>query len=182
MGKLYSGIDENLQRFIESQHLFFVATAPSGGHGRVNESLPRAPGVAVRAIVRIDVTRIHDACGYGVPLLKYEGDREHAAAWAKRKGPEGIEEYKRQKNAVSIDGIPGLQGMSEAAPPDPEDEFTATTGGQLQGAFRTLGSRSSSFAEKAMPGRNGPTVPRSLPPRSFAARRLLLREVLDATA
>jgi hypothetical protein len=38
MGKLYGEIDERLRAFIEAQHLFFVATAPSGASGHVNLS------------------------------------------------------------------------------------------------------------------------------------------------
>src|SRR5262247_848157 len=38
MGKLYPEIDERLRAFIEAQHVFFVATAPSGASGHVNLS------------------------------------------------------------------------------------------------------------------------------------------------
>ena len=38
-----------------------------------------------RSIVRVDVTRIADSCGYGVPLLRYEGEREHAQLWAEKR-------------------------------------------------------------------------------------------------
>jgi hypothetical protein len=38
MGKVHDAIDERLRDFIEAQHLFFVATAPSGASGHVNLS------------------------------------------------------------------------------------------------------------------------------------------------
>ncbi|HEX6488481.1 MAG TPA: pyridoxamine 5'-phosphate oxidase family protein [Candidatus Dormibacteraeota bacterium] len=38
MGLLEHGIDAKLKRWIEKQHLFFVATAPAGGGGHVNLS------------------------------------------------------------------------------------------------------------------------------------------------
>jgi len=38
MGKVLERIDEKLRAFIEAQHLFFVATAPSGPDGHVNLS------------------------------------------------------------------------------------------------------------------------------------------------
>ena len=67
---------------------------------------------ALRAIVLVDVTRIADSCGYGVPLMSYEGERPHSAAWAAKKlrvgGPDALEDYKAEKNAVSIDGLPAL--------------------------------------------------------------------------
>jgi Pyridoxamine 5'-phosphate oxidase len=66
---------------------------------------------ARRAIVLVDVDRIADSCGYGVPLMSYESEREHMQAWAEKKmriGPEAIEDYKAEKNTVSIDGLPAL--------------------------------------------------------------------------
>lgn len=38
MGKLYTGIDDELSRFITQQRVFFVATAPAGDGGHVNLS------------------------------------------------------------------------------------------------------------------------------------------------
>jgi hypothetical protein len=38
MSDHYDEITERLRAFIEAQHMFFVATAPSGGEGRVNLS------------------------------------------------------------------------------------------------------------------------------------------------
>src|SRR6478736_4841228 len=34
-----------------------------------------------RSIVRVDVERIADSCGYGVPLMGYEGTRSQQQAW-----------------------------------------------------------------------------------------------------
>jgi len=65
-----------------------------------------------RAIVLVDVTRVADSCGYGVPLMSYEGEREHARKWAEKKvrvgGAEALREYQREKNAVSLDGLPAV--------------------------------------------------------------------------
>jgi hypothetical protein len=66
------------------------------------------PWLGVRAIVRVDVTRIADSCGFGVPLYRYEGDREQMVAWAQKKGEAGVADYVRTKNAHSIDGLPGI--------------------------------------------------------------------------
>ena len=63
---------------------------------------------STRAIIVVEVTRIANSCGFGVPLMQYEGDRKHSFAWAKKKGPQGLEAYKREKNRQSIDGLPGL--------------------------------------------------------------------------
>ena len=61
-----------------------------------------------RAIITVDVTRVSSSCGYGVPRLKYEGERPQLLSWAERKGPEGLKAYRYEKNRRSIDGLPGL--------------------------------------------------------------------------
>jgi hypothetical protein len=181
VGKIHPVIDQSLRSFIELQHVFFVATAPSGDEGHVNCSpkgldcfrvidehtvayldfvgsgietvahvrengrialmfcafagppkIVRLHGRAtilepsdgefgellsrfgtdhppVRAIVRTAVTRVSDSCGFGVPLFQYERQRDQMFAWAERKGEAGVEEYKRVKNAESIDGLAGLR-------------------------------------------------------------------------
>src|SRR3954451_22651592 len=73
---------------------------------------PEAPE-ARRAIVVVDVTRIADSCGYGVPLMAFQGTRPHQDAWAAKKlrtgGPDALEAYQREKNAVSVDGLPAVE-------------------------------------------------------------------------
>ena len=73
-----------------------------------------APGVPqmMRAIVQVKVERVADSCGYGVPLMSYEGRRPHSELWAAQKlrvgGPDALLDYQREKNLVSIDGLPAL--------------------------------------------------------------------------
>ncbi|MDX6628055.1 MAG: hypothetical protein QOH00_301 [Gaiellales bacterium] len=188
MGKIYSEIDAKLGRWIGSQPMFFVATAPDVGghvnaspkgpieslcvvdphtiayldqigsgaetlahlrqngricvmlcafqeapriirlHGRGEVLLPGSDGYdelhrrfdlaaipgaehATRAVIRVEVDRIADSCGYGVPLLAFEGQRPQAEAWVARmlaKGEAALPEYVATHNAESIDGIPAL--------------------------------------------------------------------------
>ncbi len=61
-----------------------------------------------RSIVLVEVSRISDSCGYGVPLLEYKGERSQLSAWAHKLGPEGLKTYRQEKNRQSIDRIPGL--------------------------------------------------------------------------
>ena len=72
---------------------------------------PAAPE-ARRSVVVVDVTRVADSCGYGVPLMRYEGERPHQDAWAAKKlrvgGPEALVDYQAEKNAVSVDGLPAV--------------------------------------------------------------------------
>jgi Pyridoxamine 5'-phosphate oxidase len=65
-----------------------------------------------RAVVRVEVDRIADSCGFGVPLMTYVGERPQSRAWAERKlakqGPTALDDYMAEKNALSIDGLPAL--------------------------------------------------------------------------
>ncbi len=181
MGKSHSEIDHNTAKFIQNQHVFFVATAPTAMaghinispkgldsfqilspktvayldligsgvetiahakdngrivlmfcafegppnivrlHGRARVLEPHEPGFSdliskfpvyesTRSVILVEVTRVSTSCGYAVPLMKYEGERSQLFAWAQKKGPEGLRAYKREKNATSIDGLPGLSG------------------------------------------------------------------------
>ena len=67
---------------------------------------PEGPGV--RSIITVDVERIADSCGYGVPLMTFAGHRPAMDEWSERKGPEGIAAYQAGHNARSIDGLAGL--------------------------------------------------------------------------
>jgi hypothetical protein len=65
-----------------------------------------------RTVIRVDVERIADSCGFGVPLMSYDGERTQSRAWAETKlakgGPAALDEYVAENNAVSIDGLPAL--------------------------------------------------------------------------
>jgi hypothetical protein len=73
---------------------------------------PHEVGEARRAVIVVDVERIADSCGYGVPLLSYEGERPHMRAWAEKRmrngGPAEFERYLAEKNSVSLDGLPAF--------------------------------------------------------------------------
>jgi hypothetical protein len=72
-------------------------------------SIPQAR----RSIVRVEVARVSDSCGYGVPLMTYEGQRPHATLSARKrlrtKGAEGYEAFAVERNATSLDGLPALE-------------------------------------------------------------------------
>ena len=180
MGSVFTALDDKLTSFVRAQHLFFVATAPSGDEGHVNLSpkgydtfrvldettvvyldltgsgvetiahlqqngritlmfcafsgppnivrlygrgevvLPTEEGFAelaalfdslpgIRSVIRVRLDRVATSCGYGIPRFDYEGDRDTLIKYAEKKGPEGMARYRREKNAESIDGIPGLE-------------------------------------------------------------------------
>lgn len=186
MGKTYDRIDGRLRAFIESQPLFFTATAPLGADGTVNLSPkgvtgsfavldehtvayldfagsnaetvahlrengritlmwcafqgppnivrvhgrgepvfrddPRFPGLlarfpdvdpaahGLRAVIVVTAALIRDTCGYAVPLMAYERDRDlHARRFA-REDDASLDAYFTGKEhiATSLDGLPGL--------------------------------------------------------------------------
>ncbi|TAJ92217.1 MAG: pyridoxamine 5'-phosphate oxidase family protein [Gammaproteobacteria bacterium] len=61
-----------------------------------------------RAIIRVDVERISDSCGYGVPLLDFRAERDNLDRWTRAKDPEVLARYQADHNTTSIDGLPGL--------------------------------------------------------------------------
>ncbi|AKH81423.1 pyridoxamine 5'-phosphate oxidase [Streptomyces sp. CNQ-509] len=64
----------------------------------------------LRAIVVVTAELIRDTCGYAVPFMTYEADRDlHARRFA-REDDAGLDAYFRKKEhiAASIDGLPGL--------------------------------------------------------------------------
>ncbi len=179
MSKTFECLTDELVAWIERQHVFFVATAPSGPGGHVNLSpkgydsfrvldpltvayldltgsgaetiahlrdngritvmfcafdgppkivrlqgqgqvlVPGDDGFAelasrfdelpgARAVIRIDLDRVSDSCGYAVPFLGFQGDRPTLVQWAERKSPAELDEYQRTHNARSIDGLFGI--------------------------------------------------------------------------
>ncbi len=61
-----------------------------------------------RGVVVVGVERVSDSCGYAVPLMSHDGDRDLLARWADNRGEEALTAYREAKNAVSIDGLPAL--------------------------------------------------------------------------
>jgi hypothetical protein len=87
--------------------------------GFKDASLPEAR----RSIVDVDVTRVSDSCGYLVPRMSVEGQREHhQLSTAKRlrtAGPDGYWDHRLAVNATSIDGLPALGEREPARPRGP---------------------------------------------------------------
>jgi len=76
----------------------------------VPDSFAVDPGA--RSVITVDVDRVADSCGYGVPLMAYEGQRTQQVAWVDHKlrqdGTAALDRYVAEKNAVSIDGLPAI--------------------------------------------------------------------------
>lgn len=59
-----------------------------------------------RQIVRLHIDLVQTSCGYGVPLFDHREDRPTLDRWAEAKTPAGLDAYRREKNARSLDGLP----------------------------------------------------------------------------
>lgn len=59
-----------------------------------------------RAIIVVDVERVSDSCGFGVPLMEHTGERDLLPQFADRKGADGLADYRRDRNSRSIDDLP----------------------------------------------------------------------------
>jgi hypothetical protein len=66
-------------------------------------------GVGVRSIVDVEVSRIADSCGYGVPFMDFRSHRPTMDQWSLRKGQEGIRDYQETRNRESLDGLSALE-------------------------------------------------------------------------
>ncbi|WP_426243922.1 pyridoxamine 5'-phosphate oxidase family protein [Nocardioides sp. LHG3406-4] len=63
---------------------------------------------AARAVIVVEVDRVSDSCGYALPLMTLESERDLLTPNMERRGPAGVAAYRRKKNAVSIDGLPAF--------------------------------------------------------------------------
>ena len=175
MSKFYTKITSRLQKFIEAQKIFFIATAPNSGRinlspkgmdsfrvinenrvlwlnvtGSGNETaahlnenkritimfcsfekvpnilrlygkgteiklnhknwndlvsqFPEIPGT--RQIFDITIESAQTSCGMSIPFFDYKGERNDLNDWATEQGKEGIQNYWKNKNQTSIDGLP----------------------------------------------------------------------------
>jgi hypothetical protein len=61
-----------------------------------------------RSVIVVDVARVADSCGYAVPKMALVQERGILDASAKNRGPEKLIQYRAQRNATSLDGLPAL--------------------------------------------------------------------------
>jgi hypothetical protein len=88
-------------------------------HGRgevVTSDDPRFTGLltrfsthpGVRSIIVVTVTRVSDSCGYAVPRMQHLVDRDVLDLHNAKKGEDALVTYRAERNATSLDGLPGL--------------------------------------------------------------------------
>ncbi|MFE6720824.1 pyridoxamine 5'-phosphate oxidase family protein [Streptomyces albidoflavus] len=82
---------------------------------RFEELVARFPGVdpvphGLRAVIVVHAETIRDSCGYAVPFMAYESDRDLHAKRFSREDDASLDAYFGQKEHIrtSMDGLPGL--------------------------------------------------------------------------
>jgi hypothetical protein len=69
---------------------------------------------AVRSVITVEIARVSDSCGFVVPRMTYEGERDQLYRWTdnrlRKEGPDAMRAYVTSHNANSIDGLAGLDG------------------------------------------------------------------------
>lgn len=97
MGQVFDAIEPKLAEWMEAQPLWFVSTAPLAEDGHVDVSPRGHDTFSVLAPNRVGWV---DDTG--------SGERDLIRLHAEKKGPDGMDAYRAEMNAVSIDGLPGL--------------------------------------------------------------------------
>jgi Pyridoxamine 5'-phosphate oxidase len=76
-------------------------------------SFPDHPGI--RSVIRVAVSRVADSCGYAVPRMSLDSERDILDLANAKKGPARLASYRVARNAHSIDGLPAWP-VDEPAP------------------------------------------------------------------
>jgi hypothetical protein len=87
--------------------LYGTARALHRGDDGWDELLALFPEfVGERNIFDVTVEMVQTSCGFGVPLMDFVADRDTMTTWLVKKGDDGLREYERRHNLVSLDGLP----------------------------------------------------------------------------
>ncbi|MBB3110830.1 hypothetical protein FHS18_002897 [Paenibacillus phyllosphaerae] len=73
------------------------------------------PLPGARQIIDIAVDKVQTSCGFSVPFMSYEGERDTLQRWAGQKDEEQLTAYRLQKNTKSINGMPTPIGVQLGA-------------------------------------------------------------------
>ena len=59
-----------------------------------------------RQLICVDIDLVQTSCGMAVPLMDFKEERDLLKTWAEKKGRDGLQKYREQKNTKSLDGHP----------------------------------------------------------------------------
>lgn len=75
---------------------------------------PEIPGA--RQIFLMDIELVQTSCGFAVPFMQYQGEREALRNLAEKRGPEGLKASWIEQNRVTLDGLDtGILPLAPAA-------------------------------------------------------------------
>lgn len=87
-----------------------VITPDSSAWNDLRGRFPAHPGA--RAILRAELSRISDSCGWGVPRYEFIEERDTLLRSCAAKGEAELSRYHLEKNSRSLDGLEGLPGST----------------------------------------------------------------------
>ena len=62
--------------------------------------------VGTRQYFKLKIDLVQTSCGFAVPLMDYQEDRDILQKWSEKRGEDGVRKYWEEKNTASIDGFP----------------------------------------------------------------------------
>ncbi|RKZ15874.1 pyridoxamine 5'-phosphate oxidase family protein [bacterium] len=65
-----------------------------------------------RSVIRVTLDRVADSCGMGVPRYAFQSQRDELPTLFASGSPEKLSAFIAKRNGASIDGLPGLPGLS----------------------------------------------------------------------
>lgn len=68
--------------------------------------------LGTRQIIVVHIRQVQTSCGYGVPRMEYQQDRDTLDRWAASKGEQGIADYQLKHNRVTRNGRPTSLGRT----------------------------------------------------------------------
>jgi hypothetical protein len=87
-----------------------VVRPGDGEWAALRPHFPALPGE--RQIVLLEVESAQTSCGFAVPVYELREERQRLVEWTLSKGEDGLLDYRREKNQVSIDGLPAYPESS----------------------------------------------------------------------
>ena len=61
--------------------------------------------LGARQIYEMDIEMVQTSCGFAVPYMDFNSERDTLKNWATKKGQDGIESYWEERNQTSLDGF-----------------------------------------------------------------------------
>lgn len=62
--------------------------------------------VGARQYFQMHIDLVQTSCGFAVPFMDFVNDRDVLTRWAEKRGQSGIDEYWKERNQTSMDGLP----------------------------------------------------------------------------